>query len=82
MMANPKSSSLNTRRRSNTNEIWNVNAFFIYALNLLIGIGGVIVEIFLIHILADNYGRVWLWTYIPGTIMIIFLLGIVDRHTR
>lgn len=82
MMANPKGSSLNTERRSNTNDIWNVNAVFIHALNLLIGIGGVIVEIFLIHILAENYGRAWLWTYIPGTIVIIILLGFVDRHTR
>ena len=56
MMANPKGSSLNTERRSNTNDLWNVNIFFIHALNLLIGIGGVIVEIFLIHILAENYG--------------------------
>ncbi len=72
MMANPKGSSLNTERRSNTNDLWNV----------LIGIGGVIVEIFLIHILAENYGSAWLWAYIPGTIIIIILLGIVDRHTK
>ena len=82
MMANPKGSSLNTERRSNTNDLWNVNIFFIHALNLLIGIGGVIVEIFLIHILAENYGSAWLRAYIPGTIIIIILLGIVDRHTK
>lgn len=82
MMANPKGSSLNTERRSNTNDLWNVNIYFIHALNLLIGIGGVIVEIFLIHILAENYGSAWLWAYIPGTIIIIILLGIVDRHTK
>ena len=82
MMTNPSDSSLNMERRSNTNDSWNANTLFIHTLNLLIGIGGVIVEIFLIHILAENYGRVWLWAYIPGTIIIIFLLGIVDRHTK
>lgn len=81
-MANPKGSSLNTERRSNTNDTLNLNNLFIHALNLLTGIGGVIVEIILIHILAEKYGKVWLWAYIPGTIIIILLLGIIDKHTK
>ena len=55
---------------------------FAHALNLLVGLGGVILEVILIHILSVNYGRAWLWAYIPGTIIIIILLGIVDRYTH
>ena len=81
-MANLKASSSNTERRSNINGSIDSNSIFAHALNLLIGIGGVILEIFLIHILSVNYGQAWLWAYIPGTIIIIFLLGIVDRYTH
>lgn len=53
-----------------------------HALTLLVGLGGVILEVFLIHIVAENYGRIWLWCYIPGTILIIVLLGIVDKYSK
>lgn len=82
MMTNLNNSSFNTERRSNINNSLDSNSFFARALNLLIGIGGVILEIFLIHIASVNYGQAWLWAYIPGTIIIIFLLGIVDRYTQ
>lgn len=82
MMANPNDTSLDMERRSNTDGLFDANNILIHALNLLIGIGGVIVEIFLIHILAEHYGTAWLWAYIPGTIIIICLLGVVDRYTK
>ncbi len=83
MMANLNDVPSNTERRSNINNgLLDSNSIFTRALNLLIGIGGVILEIFLIHILSVNYGQIWLWAYIPGTIIIIFLLGIVDRHSH
>lgn len=82
MMANLNDSSFNTERRSNINNSIDSNSMFAHALNLLVGLGGVILEVILLHILSVNYGRAWLWAYIPGTIIIIILLGIVDRYTH